>query len=125
MHYLLIFILSVKGTLLFALFASNRWPVTFFRICTSLTFTTDKCSYGIAIFTGRWFTIRFYILLAFLTYSACITLSAKEKTKLFEELLHTFILSYYKTAICSAYIVCWNSDLQYIHFTTGNAPLHS
>lgn len=22
-------------------------------------------------------------------------------------------------------MVCWNSDLQYVHFTTGNAPLHS
>lgn len=76
MNYFFIFILSVKGTLLFALFTSDWWPITFFRICTSLTFTTNKCSYGIAIFTGRWLTIRFHILLTFLTNSACITLSA-------------------------------------------------
>ena len=76
-NYLLIFILSVKGTLLFALLASNWWPITLLRICTSLTFTTNKCSYGIAIFTGRWFTIRFHILFTFLTNSACISLSTK------------------------------------------------
>ena len=79
MNYFLIFVLSVKGTLLFALLTSDWWPITFFRICTSLTFTTNKCSYGIAIFTGRWLTIGFHILLAFLTNSACITLSVKNK----------------------------------------------
>lgn len=75
--HLLIFVLSVKGTLLFALLACNRWSITFFGIGTPLTFATDKCSYRIAIFTGRRLTVRFHILLTFFTYSACITLSVR------------------------------------------------
>lgn len=77
LHYLLVFILSIKGTLLLALLARDRWSITFLRICTPLAFATDKCSNGIAVFASRRLSVGFYILFTLFTYGACVTLSVK------------------------------------------------
>ena len=128
LRYLLIFILSIKGTLLLALLARNRWSIAFFRICTPLAFATNKRSNGIAIFASRWLAIGFYILLTFFTYSARVTLSVEVNEAIQYNNIYFILLTIFirtKMVCFYTYMVCWNSDLQYVHFTTGKAPLHS
>lgn len=125
LHYLFILVLSIKGTLLLALLARDRRSIAFLWICTPLAFATDKCSNGIAVLASRWFSIGLNILLTFFTYGACVTLSVDtiKAVHLFIPLQTNFYES--RSSYFCTYIVCWNSDLQYVHFTTGKAPLHS
>lgn len=90
LHYLLIFILSIKGTLLFTLLARDRRSIAFFGICTPLAFATDKCSNGITVLASRWLSIGLYILLTLFTYSACVTLSGNKYSFIYSIFLDNF-----------------------------------
>lgn len=68
--YLLVIIMPIKGTFLFALFTVDRGTIFYFRICTTLAFIPYKSCNYITVFTGSRFSIWLYILFAFFANSA-------------------------------------------------------
>jgi hypothetical protein len=47
----------------------------------------------------------------------------KDRSKLQHEISQLIVKAFLKWI--DTHFVCWNSDRQYVHFTTGNAPRHS
>lgn len=72
-HYLFIIVLSIKRTLLFALFAIHGWSILDFRVGASLAFVADKCGDNVTVLAGRWFSIRLHVLFALFANRARVT----------------------------------------------------
>lgn len=107
----------------------------------------NESGYYVAIFTCWWLSILFDIIFAFLAngWCAAFAVTFQKNALVFESLWefysgkkcmrHKTAFEYEfggrnsasKSSISAnhTYLLCWNSDRQYVHLTMGNDPRHS
>lgn len=96
-------------------------------IMASMTFSSNKSRNDVAELATRWLSVLLDIQLTLFadTWGAALTeIFWLKNCYLFKKLFYLMIWFINKT-IKVTYLSCWNSDLQYVHLTTGNDPLHS
>ena len=81
-YLLFVLVLSVKCTLLFALFAGDRRSILLLRVGAPLAFVADEGGDYVAVLTGRRLPILFDIELTLLANSARIAFANKIRTEL-------------------------------------------
>jgi len=81
-NLLFVLVLSVKCTLLFALFAGDRRSILLLRVGAPLAFVADEGGDYVAVLTGRRLPILFDIELTLLANSARIAFANKIRTEL-------------------------------------------
>jgi hypothetical protein len=77
-HLFLVFIFSIKSTLLFALLTSDRRPVFLLRVCATLALVSNESCNYVAVFTGRGLAVLLDVEFTLFADSAGIPFAANK-----------------------------------------------